>query len=966
MPGVGVEIGLGGSGGKGGGSAPTPDPLAITGTPDTTADVGAPYAFTAAPAATGGQGVRTFRQVGTWPAGVAINPATGALSGLPTEAGVYTGLSVGVEDAAGGYAELDAFTLTVTLPLPVWRDLPAISDLTPTEGQTITATAGLAEFGVTSYTYRWLTDDSPVTAIPGAVNRDFLVDATTVGGPLFFEAKATNATGTTTVIVGPTSNVAAAVPDPPANTVLPAVSVVGGGAAVPGATLQGTTGTWTNVPTVFNRQWRRDGVSIPQATAATYVLTLADAGKTITQFVEARNSGPAGGAAISNGVACASLYPVVTVEPGVGRPIGLWTDAGAAALEGWSPVYDPVAHPPVDALYLSAYAGNITNAVAAARTAGRDLKIDMDFNWPTGSFGRSNVKLWGIPVSGRMPKATATGVTFPPVNDQACAMYGVNGDCFARGIEFIGFGTVFGIALPSVYNPIYKHPVSGRTLVSGGSSAVTRGVPAGVGPLPSSTKSGVGVAWSGTPTAIDAVPGGTSCGITFNITDCKFTDCQQVGIMVSDSFHAAPVIFQRNVLDGTHAGLDLQSSVPPDGYIYCNEWKNCTLRDTGNSRRQNNNGSSGLHTFIKWGIDAPDHRDVRTHTFKFENNYCYAIEDTGVTSDVNSAVAVDFRNANPASFTGYTGPASSLTAQCSVSISYNHFERLNSVSGQIDCNPIYLKALGYLIEMNRFLECGGWDLNPDGNQVDPATGKRITKRGSEGYIIVQKNPGSWPSKAAMAAKFCAIRFNYIYKPPAVLVSHTGTVNGESIGPEAGGFTVKVDTNRMATYIEQNFFEDVTQIAAGTLGVIRPTATSTNQFQNGCYVRDNWFVNCRLENGGVAVRMHEASSTQSGSTDGGTSGQISGNKLFDKVGGDFAYNGVKSLIVKNNSTQSVSNNTVTTRDPAVSAAAATWSAQGGTSPPTARLDVPSLPAGGTPSTVKHLTRGATERVYKAGA
>lgn len=54
--------------------------------------------------------------------------------------------------------------------------------------------------------------------------------------------------------------------------------------------LTASTGTWTNNPTSFAYQWRRNGVVIAGATATTYTLVSADVGTTITVTVTATNA----------------------------------------------------------------------------------------------------------------------------------------------------------------------------------------------------------------------------------------------------------------------------------------------------------------------------------------------------------------------------------------------------------------------------------------------------------------------------------------------------------------------------------------------------------------------------------------------------------------------------------------------------------------------------------------------------
>lgn len=71
---------------------------------------------------------------------------------------------------------------------------------------------------------------------------------------------------------------------PPQNTVLPVIS----GTTEVGETLTCSNGTWNNAVS-YTRQWRRDGVNIGGATAATYLLAAADLGTDIDCVVTATN-----------------------------------------------------------------------------------------------------------------------------------------------------------------------------------------------------------------------------------------------------------------------------------------------------------------------------------------------------------------------------------------------------------------------------------------------------------------------------------------------------------------------------------------------------------------------------------------------------------------------------------------------------------------------------------------------------
>lgn len=78
---------------------------------------------------------------------------------------------------------------------------------------------------------------------------------------------------------------AAILPGAPANSVAPTIT----GTAQVGQTLTSATGTWSGSPTL-TRQWRANGINIDGATSATFVLTTAQLGKTITVSVAGINA----------------------------------------------------------------------------------------------------------------------------------------------------------------------------------------------------------------------------------------------------------------------------------------------------------------------------------------------------------------------------------------------------------------------------------------------------------------------------------------------------------------------------------------------------------------------------------------------------------------------------------------------------------------------------------------------------
>lgn len=84
----------------------------ISGTPVLTATENSAYdGFTVT--TKGGAAPLVYALVGTWPAGISINSASGAVSGTPTEDGTFEDLSVKVTDADSEESQLPSFTLVV-------------------------------------------------------------------------------------------------------------------------------------------------------------------------------------------------------------------------------------------------------------------------------------------------------------------------------------------------------------------------------------------------------------------------------------------------------------------------------------------------------------------------------------------------------------------------------------------------------------------------------------------------------------------------------------------------------------------------------------------------------------------------------------------------------------------------------------------------------------------------------------
>ncbi|WP_354697688.1 hypothetical protein [Paraconexibacter sp. AEG42_29] len=112
-----------------------------------------------------------------------------------------------------------------------------------------------------------------------------------------------------------TAAVASANPPAAAPTNLTKPGITGTPAV--GQTLTCGNGTWSGSPTSYTRTWNRDGTPISGATATTYAVVAADAGKQITCAVKAINASGTSAASVSDPVtvAAAASAPANTAAP---------------------------------------------------------------------------------------------------------------------------------------------------------------------------------------------------------------------------------------------------------------------------------------------------------------------------------------------------------------------------------------------------------------------------------------------------------------------------------------------------------------------------------------------------------------------------------------------------------------------------------------------------------------------------
>lgn len=184
---------------------------------------------------------------------------------------------------------------------PVNLTLPLITGLN-TLGATLSGSNGTwsGNPDTFTYTYQWKRNG---VNISGATNNTYVTTVLDSEAEITFEVTANNGVSPN----GVATSLAVVMADyTPVNILAPVIS----GTTSLGSTLTGTNGSWTNSPSIFSYQWKRNGVNISGATNNTYVLTLADQSSNITLEVSASNG--LVGSQISNTLSIPSFAPTVT------------------------------------------------------------------------------------------------------------------------------------------------------------------------------------------------------------------------------------------------------------------------------------------------------------------------------------------------------------------------------------------------------------------------------------------------------------------------------------------------------------------------------------------------------------------------------------------------------------------------------------------------------------------------------
>jgi hypothetical protein len=209
-------------------------------------------------------------------------------------------------NAAGG-ASASSNTIAV-ITVPVNSVAPVVSGSTAV-GSTLTTTNGSWTYSPSSYAYQWLSNGANIA---GATSSAYVTVSGDYTNAISCRVTATNAAGSASAT---SSNSITVTLSPPVNTVAPAIT----GTPSVGNVLTCSAGTWSNSPTSYAYQWKRNTVNIAGATASAYTVVSADNGNELTCLVTATN-------AAGNGTALSNIADVGNVP---------WTPAFLPTLVAW-------------------------------------------------------------------------------------------------------------------------------------------------------------------------------------------------------------------------------------------------------------------------------------------------------------------------------------------------------------------------------------------------------------------------------------------------------------------------------------------------------------------------------------------------------------------------------------------------------------------------------------------------------
>ena len=237
--------------------------------------------------------------------GAAISGATKATY-TPVVADMGHAISARVTGTKAGYAVTARTSTAFTVPFYAFTAAP-----TPTlagkvlVGRTLTMSPGTWTPAPATLALQWLRDGVPIA---GATKASYVLTEADGGHRISARVTASKPTYATTA----RDSTSYAVPALPALTAAPVPTLAG--KVQVSRTLTLTTGSWAPAPVGLTIAWLRDGVPIPGATKATYVVAEADAAHGISARVTGAKSGYATTVRVSTSYAVPPLL-AMTASP---------------------------------------------------------------------------------------------------------------------------------------------------------------------------------------------------------------------------------------------------------------------------------------------------------------------------------------------------------------------------------------------------------------------------------------------------------------------------------------------------------------------------------------------------------------------------------------------------------------------------------------------------------------------------
>ena len=431
---------------------------------------------------------------------------------------------------------------------------------------------------------------------------------------------------------------------------------------------------------------------------------------------------------------------VISKPPVYTAPVGTLIDrpTGLDYTPEWVPAYNPATDVPADAIdYNPGTHATFQAFIAACNAADKPGKISKavvdalpDDEIKVASHAASYLYrgLYGYGFTGTdYPTLTYTG---PAVGSNTPALlYVWRQTPVIRGLRFKKFGTVLGMAIPSVERRPADFPSDGTfatranwlsadtaerpltyatgvryQMLSTSSHGFVRGVPTGV-TAGSNTGVGLSIDTSFHPISLPSADGGAALrpnraytGPGLDVGYCEFVDGETAIKIVGDSIAIGKISLFKNRCDGNWGLIDVDAPLWSEVDAAGNEWTGC-LNHGGarGDRRLPNIKGNMLHTFIRIGAER-GFRDmlVRYQKAWIENNYGWNIQDKHEQLDVSAACFIDVRHGR-------------ALVNGDISISFNKIVDVYGITGQEDANGIYFKGHGAVIEGNEGENTGAAD-----------------------------------------------------------------------------------------------------------------------------------------------------------------------------------------------------------------------------------------------------------------